>query len=486
MEVCTHALLALPFLAILIKSPSLLACVSVQHLLAGDAACTAAVEVLTFEPTFDATAAHQLFALAQGHLKSAQAFALLICRRAPVQEILPALLIAYQGIAPSQEVLIAAVNRLATDPEVESTLLSGGQGQGVVAHHVALHSNCNVWSGLVTAACTLAAQLLEVAPTARLSSGHLPELSSEDSNFHLQSPDAELSDLDADSSAKAWDGQRQWQSDKAGMPSTGVALPHKIVMHLARLRSILIRAHGQLSGTCTQADLGLQYQPSTKQLDALVDVLCDQGQHALALESVMLQGSSTQHASEAAAAIFMAAEATKATLQASVVRTCLQLCAGSNREDITSTGVKAFEQLAKSQIVTAPDVALAVHCHLKRGHFQFATGSLQQHEDKRLHMEHSQQQMLFDDVLAADTRGCDALEVAKCLLGLGMQQGALLLTSYGDHGFDSLLTTEQCNAFLELCKAEIVNQCNTKDASAAVFTLLKHMGHLLTLPPTSW
>jgi len=53
--------------------------------------------------------------------------------------------------------------------------------------------------------------------------------------------------------------------------------------------------------------------------------------------------------------------------------------------------------------------------------------------------------------------------------------GALLLTSYGDHGFDSLLTTEQCNAFLELCKAEIVNQCNTKDALAAVFTLLEHM-----------
>jgi hypothetical protein len=53
--------------------------------------------------------------------------------------------------------------------------------------------------------------------------------------------------------------------------------------------------------------------------------------------------------------------------------------------------------------------------------------------------------------------------------------GALLLTSYGDHSFDSLLTTEQCNAFLELCKAEIVNQCNTKDALAAVFTLLKHM-----------
>ena len=53
--------------------------------------------------------------------------------------------------------------------------------------------------------------------------------------------------------------------------------------------------------------------------------------------------------------------------------------------------------------------------------------------------------------------------------------GALLLTSCGDHGFDSLLTTEQCNAFLELCKAEIVNQCNTKDALAAVFTLLEHM-----------
>lgn len=86
--------------------------------------------------------------------------------------------------------------------------------------------------------------------------------------------------------------------------------------------------------------------------------------------------------------------------------------------------VQAFEQLAKSQIVTGPDVALAMHCHLKRGHFQFAIGLLQQHEDKWLHMEHSQQQMLFDDVLAANTRGCDALEVAKWLLGLGMQQGA--------------------------------------------------------------
>ena len=73
--------------------------------------------------------------------------------------------------------------------------------------------------------------------------------------------------------------------------------------------------------------------------------------------------------------------------------------------------VQAFEQLAKSQIVTGPDVALAMHCHLKRGHFQFAIGLLQQHEDKWLHMEHSQQQMLFDDVLAANTRGCDALEV---------------------------------------------------------------------------
>ncbi len=53
--------------------------------------------------------------------------------------------------------------------------------------------------------------------------------------------------------------------------------------------------------------------------------------------------------------------------------------------------------------------------------------------------------------------------------------GALLLTSYGDCGFDSLLTTEQCNAFLELCKAEVVKQCITKDALTAVCTLLKHM-----------
>lgn len=53
--------------------------------------------------------------------------------------------------------------------------------------------------------------------------------------------------------------------------------------------------------------------------------------------------------------------------------------------------------------------------------------------------------------------------------------GALLLTSYGDHGFDSLLTTEQRNAFFELCKAEIVDQCNTEDALTALLTLLKHM-----------
>jgi hypothetical protein len=83
--------------------------------------------------------------------------------------------------------------------------------------------------------------------------------------------------------------------------------------------------------------------------------------------------------------------------------------------------VQAFVQLAKSQIVTGPNIALAMHCHLKRGHFQFARGLLQRHEDKRLHMEHCQQQVLFDDVLAADTRGCDALEVAKWLLDLGMR-----------------------------------------------------------------
>ena len=106
--------------------------------------------------------------------------------------------------------------------------------------------------------------------------------------------------------------------------------------------------------------------------------------------------------------------------------------------------VQAFEQLAKSQIVTGPDVALAMHCHLKRGNFQSAVGLLQQHEDNLLHMERSQQQMLFDDVLAADTRGCDGLEVAKWLLGLGMQQGvpnittqaACLITKYlGDQQF---------------------------------------------------
>ncbi len=82
------------------------------------------------------------------------------------------------------------------------------------------------------------------------------------------------------------------------------------------------------------------YQPSSDQLDALVNILCEKGQHALALKSVMPQGSSSQHAAAAAAAIFKSAEATRATLQASVVRTCLQLCAGSDREDIVSTGVK--------------------------------------------------------------------------------------------------------------------------------------------------
>ncbi len=117
--------------------------------------------------------------------------------------------------------------------EVVSTLLSGHNGQGMIADNVALDSNCNLWSGLVTAACTLATQLLEAAPTARLASSHLPQLSLEESNFHLQSASAELSDLDADASAKAGDGQQQWQSDKAAMPSMGVALPHKIVMHLA-------------------------------------------------------------------------------------------------------------------------------------------------------------------------------------------------------------------------------------------------------------
>ena len=117
--------------------------------------------------------------------------------------------------------------------EVGSTLLSGGHGQGVIADNIALHSNRNLWSGLVTAACTLAAQLLEAAPTSRLASTHLPQLSLEESSFHLQSSNAKLSDLDADSAAKAWDGQHQWQNDKAAMPSAAVALPHKILMHLA-------------------------------------------------------------------------------------------------------------------------------------------------------------------------------------------------------------------------------------------------------------
>ncbi len=117
--------------------------------------------------------------------------------------------------------------------EVVSTSLNGSHGQGMLADNAALHSNCNLWSGLVTAACTLAAQLLEVAPTASLSSTHLSQLSSEDS-FHLQSPNAKLPDLDADSAAKAWDGQQQWQSDNsAAVPSASIVLPHKIVMHLA-------------------------------------------------------------------------------------------------------------------------------------------------------------------------------------------------------------------------------------------------------------
>jgi hypothetical protein len=118
--------------------------------------------------------------------------------------------------------------------EVVSTLLSGSHGQGVLPDSLALHSNCNLWSGHVTAACTLAAQLLEVAPTASLSSTHLPQLSLEESSFHWHSPNAELSDLNADSAAKAWDGQQRWQSDSnAAVPSEAVALPHKILMHLA-------------------------------------------------------------------------------------------------------------------------------------------------------------------------------------------------------------------------------------------------------------
>ena len=115
-----------------------------------------------------------------------------------------------------------------------STLLSGGHGQGMLPDSLALHSNCNLWSGHVTAACTLAAQLLEVAPTASLSSTHLPQLSLEESSFHWHSPNAELSDLNADSAARAWDGPQRWQSDSnAAVPSEAVALPHKILMHLA-------------------------------------------------------------------------------------------------------------------------------------------------------------------------------------------------------------------------------------------------------------
>ncbi len=87
-----------------------------QDLLVGNAACKAALEVLTLDPVFDARAAHQLFALGQGHQKNAEVFALLICEQGPVQEILPALLVAYQATAPSEEVVTAAVNRLATYP----------------------------------------------------------------------------------------------------------------------------------------------------------------------------------------------------------------------------------------------------------------------------------------------------------------------------------------------------------------------------------
>ena len=105
------------------------------------------------------------------------------------------------------------------------------------------------------------------------------------------------------------------------------------------------------------------YQPSNNQLDALVDILCDQGQHALALESVILQGFSSQHAAAAAAAIFKSAEATKATLQASVVRTCLQQCAGSDRESILLTGVKVIyvALLFVVQSIAYPFTAAPMH-----------------------------------------------------------------------------------------------------------------------------
>ncbi len=101
------------------------------------------------------------------------------------------------------------------------------------------------------------------------------------------------------------------------------------------------------------------YQPSSNQLAALVDILCDQGQHALALESVMPQGSSSPHAAAAAAAIFKSAEATGATLQASVLRTCLQLCAGSDREDVMSAGLKV---IYVALLLIAPSIVLPVSC----------------------------------------------------------------------------------------------------------------------------
>lgn len=111
---------------------------------------------------------------------------------------------------------------------------------------------------------------------------------------------------------------------------------------IAGLDDMLVGTYQSWCSQRQRAKGQTHYQPSHNQLDALVDILCDQGQHALALESVMPQGSSSQHAAAAAAAIFKSAEATKATLQASAVRTCLQLCAGSNKEDVTSTGLKVI------------------------------------------------------------------------------------------------------------------------------------------------
>ncbi|KAL0055726.1 hypothetical protein WJX82_003798 [Trebouxia sp. C0006] len=404
-----------------------------EDLLAGKAAGKAALEVSTLDPVFDARAAHQLFALGQKYKGNAKAFALLICGRAPVQEILPALLVACQGMAPSEEVLTAAVNRLATDPEVVSTLLSGGHGQGMLPDSLALHSNCNLWSGHVTAACTLAAQLLEVAPTASLSSTHLPQLSLEESSFHWHSPNAELSDLNADSAARAWDGQQRWQSDSnAAVPSEAVALPHKILMHLA-----------------------------SHELDV------DQSAWAAVWEL---------YSSRPGIAANAKGQRDKRTISPPATSLLLWSTSCSDREDVMSTGLKAFVQLAKSQIYLgdqqfrdATEVCGMIHQH----RLQLPTDQKAWHElldiaivwlDQPKVMTEAMWQAAVCAASALSDQGSlsslwewmqrfhtgwyTSTGEAQVSLSFAMvdsrpSKGALLLTSYGDCGFDSLLTTEQ-------------------------------------------